>query len=91
MPRWIKLALAGVTTLIVLAVVGVIVLARTIDVDRYVRLAAEEVKRATGRELQIRGKVGVSVFPALEIVAEDVSLANAPWGSRSEMVRVKRI
>jgi AsmA family protein len=91
MPRWIKLALAGVTTLIVLAVVGVVVLARTIDVDRYVRLAAEEVKRATGRELQIRGKVGVSVFPELEIVAEDVSLANAPWGSRSEMVRVKRI
>ena len=55
------------------------------------RLAAEEVRRATGRELQIRGKVGVSFFPELEIVAEDVSFANTPWGSRPEMVKVKRI
>ena len=91
MPRWIKLALAGVAALLLLGVVGVIVLARTIDVDRYVRLAAEEAKRATGRELQIRGKVDVSLFPELEIVAEDVSLANVSWGSRPEMVRVKRI
>jgi uncharacterized protein involved in outer membrane biogenesis len=91
MPRWIKLALAGVATLVLLGVVGVFVLARTIDVDRYVRLAAEEVKRATGRELHIRGKVTVSIFPELAIVAGDVSFANAPWGARPEMARVKRI
>src|SRR5262245_30708138 len=91
MPRWIKRALAGVAAVLLLGIVGVVVLTRTIDSDRYVRLAAEEVRRATGRELQIRGKVGVSFFPELEIVAEDVSFANTPWGSRPEMVRVKRI
>ena len=91
MPRWLKLALAGIAALLVLAVIGVVILVNTIDVKRLAALAAGEVKDATGRELKIAGRLDVSFFPRLAIVAEDVSFANAPWGSRPELAKAKRI
>ena len=57
----------------------------------YAKLATDEVKAATGRELRIGGKLDIKLFPRLALVAEDVSFANAPWGSRPEMARVKRL
>lgn len=91
LPRWFKIALVAVAGLVVVAVAGIVVLASTIDLAKYARLAAGEVKAATGRELRIGGKLDLEVFPRLALVAEDVSFANAPWGSRPAMARVKRL
>jgi hypothetical protein len=91
MPRWLKYTLAGLAALFAAAAVGIAVLVYTIDVDRYARLAIAEVKTATGRELAIKGKLEVSLFPRLAVRAEDVSFANASWGSRPEMVKAKRV
>jgi uncharacterized protein involved in outer membrane biogenesis len=91
MPRWLKLTLAGVAALLVLVILGVVILVNTIDVRRVATVAADETKNATGRELEIRGRLDISFFPRLAIVAEDVSFANAPWGSRPEMLTAKRI
>ncbi len=91
MPRWLKYALAGLAALFALAAVAIAVLVHTIDVDRYARLAIAEVKIATGRELAIRGKLDISLFPRLAVRAEDVSFANAAWGSRPDMVKAKRV
>ena len=90
-PRWLKYALAGLAALFALAAVAIAVLVHTIDVDRYARLAIAEVKTATGRELTIRGKLDISLFPRLAVRAEDVSFANAAWGSRPDMVKAKRV
>jgi hypothetical protein len=90
-PRLLKLALAAVAVLAFAAVAGLVVLAHTIDLAKYAKLATDEVKAATGRELRIRGKLDVKLFPRLALVAEDVSFANAPWGSRPDMARVKRL
>jgi len=90
-PRWLKFTLAAVAGVCVAAVLGIVVLAYTIDLGKYAKLATDEVKAATGRELRIRGKLDIKLFPRLALVAEDVSFANAPWGSRPDMARVKRL
>ncbi|HTO50502.1 MAG TPA: AsmA family protein [Burkholderiales bacterium] len=91
LPRWLKYTLAGFAALCALAAIALAVVVQTIDVDRYARLAIAEVKATTGRELVIRGKLDVSVFPRLAVRAEDVSFANATWGSRPEMFKAKRV
>jgi uncharacterized protein involved in outer membrane biogenesis len=91
LPRWLKIALAAAGALAVLAVAGLVVLVHTIDLAKYAKLATDEVKSATGRELRIRGDLDVKLLPRLALVAEDVSFANASWGSRPDMARVKRL
>ncbi len=90
-PRWLKIALAAVAGVAVLAVAGLVVLVHTIDLAKYAKLAAAEVKTATGRELRIGGKLDIRLFPRLALVAENVSFANAAWGTRPEMARARRV
>ncbi|MEI7465347.1 MAG: AsmA family protein [Burkholderiales bacterium] len=61
------------------------------DLGAMVRSQATRVEAATGRKLTVHGPVGVRLFPRLRVVVEDIRLANAPWGSSSEMVSIKRI
>jgi hypothetical protein len=91
MPRWLKFTLVGFAALVPLALVGLVVVVATADVKQHVMVAAAAVKGATGRDLRIGGKVELSIFPRLAIVAEDVSFANAPWGSRPAMAKAKRV
>jgi len=72
-------------------VVGAIALFKSIDVNRYRAFAADQVQRATGRQLEIRGRFDLdwSLTPAL--VAEDVVFANIAGGSRPEMMKVRRV
>src|SRR5262245_42705665 len=90
-PRWLKYTLVGFGALCALAAIAIGVALYTIDVDRYARLAIAEVKTATGRELVIRGKLQISLFPRLGVRAEDVSFANPAGASRPEMVKAKRV
>ena len=90
-PRWLKITLTAAAGVLVAAVIGIVALVYTIDLRKYAKLATDEVKATTGRELRIAGKLDVKLFPRLALVAEDVSFANAPWGSRRDMVRVKRV
>lgn len=91
LPRWLWITLAAATGLVVAAVAGLVALVHTIDLAQYARLATDEVKGVTGRELRIGGKLDLKVFPRLALVAEDVTFANAPWGSRPAMARIKRL
>ena len=52
---------------------------------------AGRVKAATGRELMIGGDIGLKVGFSPALTMDDVSLQNAPWGSRPEMLRIKRL
>lgn len=90
-PRWLKFTLIAVAGVCVAATVGIVILAYAIDLGKYAKLATDEVKALTGRELRIRGKLDIRFFPRLALVAEDVSFANAPWGSRPDMARAKRL
>ncbi len=89
--RWLKYTLAGFAVLFAAATAAIVVIVHTIDVDRYAQLAIAAVKTTTGRELAIRGKLDVSLFPRLAVRAQDVSFANAAGGSRAEMIKAKRV
>jgi uncharacterized protein involved in outer membrane biogenesis len=91
LPRWLKYTLAGFAALFAAVTVAIVVIVHTIDVDRYAQLAIAAVKTTTGRELAIRGKLDITLFPRLAVRAEDVSFANAAGGSRPEMIKAKRV
>ncbi len=57
---------------------------------RVAALIGAEVKRATGRDLRIDGDLSFRLFPALAVVADDIALGNAEWGTRAAMVAVRR-
>ncbi|MEO5331259.1 MAG: AsmA family protein [Magnetococcus sp. YQC-5] len=46
--------------------------------NQYRAPIAALVKNVTGRQLTIRGDVGLSLFPSVQLVLRDLSLANAP-------------
>lgn len=73
-----------------LLVAGYAIIA-SLDVRQVADFARAEVKAATGRELTIAGPVALSVLPRPAIRLEDVRLANAAWGSRPDMVTLRRL
>ncbi|MCC6534913.1 MAG: AsmA family protein [Burkholderiales bacterium] len=86
--RAIASVLAGV--LVAIAAIGVY-LATRIEPRAYVQLVADRVHAATGRSLRIDGPIGYSLSFVPTITAENVVFQNAPWGSRPDMLRAKRI
>ncbi len=86
--------LRTVAAVAVVLVVGVAVTAVAIvtnmDFSQYKGLIEQKAKEATGRDLKIGGdlKVVVGLSPALAV--SDVSFANAPWGTKPQMVEARR-
>lgn len=90
MRRAVKI-LFGVAVLVVALVVAGIAVLKSIDFNSYRGLIAEKTKEATGRELAITGDLKFEVSLAPAIAVEGVTFANAPWGSRKDMVVLKRL
>jgi hypothetical protein len=90
MKTLVKIIVGLVALVAVLAVVGVVLLMRT-DFNQYRGLIAEQVELATGRKLVIAGELNlaISLTPTVEVA--DVTFANAPWGSRPEMLKLQRL
>ena len=55
------------------------------------KLLSSSVKEATGRELTIAGPVSLSIFPAISVKAEQVSLSNTAWASNPNMLLLKHV
>jgi len=89
--RLLAWLLAGAAAVVALLVVAAVVALRTVDLSRFTGTVAEAVRRQTGRELTVGGGPHLRVSLTPSIVLEDVALSNAPWGSRKEMARVKRV
>jgi len=83
--------------LVIIAVVvpiaaGAFVLwSKTRDLSRYQARLTEQVRRVTGRELRARVPLHVVYSREPALVAEDVTLANAAWGSRPDLARVAKL
>ncbi|MCH7937182.1 MAG: AsmA family protein [Proteobacteria bacterium] len=89
MKHWKKI-LSGVFVLAVAGVVTGIVIIKSLDFNEYRGLIAEQVKSATGRDLTISGELNLALSLSPLVSVEGVTFANAPWGSRNEMVKLKR-
>lgn len=88
MRRFVLIVLAAVAVL----VGGLAIYLHSFDLGSYRGLVTRQVQGLTGRELDIAGEVRLRVFslsPA--VVVEDVRFANAPWGTRPEMAKIRRM
>ncbi len=88
--RVLRRVLAGVGAAVSLLLVAVVIALFVVDFGRFVSGVAATVKTRTGRDLTFAASPHVRILPRPAVVLEDVVFANAPWGSRPEMVRVKR-
>ena len=79
--RWKKVLI--ISGLVILVLIGAVyAFLSFFDFNRFKPLIAQAVKGATGRELTIGGDIDFKVGSVTTLVAEDVALQNAPWGSR---------
>ena len=60
------------------------------DVNRLKPDIIAAVKKATGRNLNIKGKIKIAIGLVPSLIIERVSLGNAGWGSRPRMLQIKR-
>jgi uncharacterized protein involved in outer membrane biogenesis len=83
-------ALKIVGAIVVVLVLGAVAFAMTFDIAKYKGVIQDQAKAATGRDVTIGDiRLGLSLTPT--VVLTDVSIGNAPWGSRPQMVGVKSL
>ncbi|WP_404380637.1 AsmA family protein [Caenispirillum salinarum] len=87
----VRTVLKGLGIAVVAAVVAVAAILMSVDVNQYRGVIEEQAEAATGRDLSIGGPIELSISLSPAVVLQDVAFANAPWGSRPEMVTARRL
>ena len=80
--KWI-IRLLGVVLLIVVVAVGSLFLLPT---DRIARIAADQLRNLTGRDVEITGDVGITFWPVLGVSADGLEVGNASWAKDGAML-----
>ena len=91
MNKLVKIIIGAVGGVIILLAAGVWYASATVDPVQLTKLLSTSVKTATGRDLKISGPVSLSFFPGISVSAERLSLSNATWASKREMLTLNRI
>lgn len=87
----IRTAAAVLALVLVLLAAGGIAYLKSIDVNQYKGVIAQAAKSATGRDLKLEGPISLALGWNPALVVEGASFANAPWGTRPEMAKLKRV
>nr|WP_246499358.1 AsmA family protein [Azospirillum soli] len=82
--------IAGLAVLGVL-VGAILVVPSFIDWNAYKVEIAERVSAATGRAVDLKGDIGLSLLPSPALTVRDARLANAPGASEADMARLKEL
>lgn len=90
MRRWVIVLVVPVVLLAGVAVAGFVALQR-IDWNEYKEPIAEIAQQATGRRLDLGGDLDLEIGLRPGVKLAGLSLQNAAWGSRPEMVTVERV
>lgn len=85
----LKLILGGAVVLVVAVVVAGVAILNSMDFNQYKGEISKQTKAATGRDLVISGDLSLELSLSPRVSVNGVSLTNAPWGSRPEMVKLK--
>ena len=88
--RWKVIAVAAVLAIIV-AMAGLYVYLKNYEYNKLKPLIAGLVEEATGRRLTLGGDISLALAFPPELVATDIALANADWGSQPQMILVERL
>ena len=87
---WRRLALIAAAAIPIAAIGGVAWVA-TRDLSRYQAKLTDQIRKVTGRELAARVPLSIKLGSEPAMVAEGVTLSNAPWGTRPDLARVQRL
>ncbi len=91
LPRWARWLIVVLGVLVLLAGATIFAATRYFDRERITALVAEQVQRATARQIHFDGPIGFSVLPSLALRLEGVRLANASWGTQPDMLKLRRL
>ena len=91
MARLIKLALAGVGVLFLLAILAAVAVYFLVDPEDYRGLIIETVEEQTGRTLKIEGELGLDLFPCCSIAVDGAELGNPEGFSGDYFARIKEV
>jgi uncharacterized protein involved in outer membrane biogenesis len=80
-----------VAVILVLFVLGAYLFLSTYDYNRLKPRIAKAAKDATGRELTLAGNLDVRISLSPTLAAEQITLQNAPWGTRPDLATLKRL
>ena len=89
--RTIAKALLIIAALIGFSVLSIYAYLSSLDPGGFRDDIAQVVKQTTGRDLAIKGDISFKVFPAPKLVVEGVSLSNARWGARTNLMSADRV
>lgn len=89
MSKAIKI-ISAVGVLVVALIVASVAIIKSIDFNQYKGEIARQAKAATGRDLTIAGDLDLSLSLSPRIAVDGVTFSNADWGSRPDMVTIKR-
>ncbi|WP_299739842.1 AsmA family protein [uncultured Roseobacter sp.] len=81
--KWILRLVGLVVVLLVVAVVSILFL----PADRIARIAAEQLRTATGRDVSITGDVALTFWPVLGARVGGLELGNAEWAEQGPMLQ----
>jgi AsmA protein len=83
--RWI-VRLIGLVVVLAAFVLGALFF---LPGERIARIAAEQITRATGRTVTMRGETRLSLYPILGVSTGAVEIANADWSDAGPMLRAE--
>ena len=83
---WLRWLIAIVAVVVVLIIVVIVVVPMFVPVDTIRDKIVSAVKDSTGRDLQIKGGLSLSIFPTVAVSAKDVTFSNAAWAGDKPMV-----
>jgi AsmA protein len=75
----------GLVAAVLILAIGAVVLVVALPGEKIAKLAADQIKAMTGRDLTFEGKVGINWYPVLGVSTEKVSFGNAEWSERGPM------
>lgn len=87
----VKKILIAVLVVLVVLVGGSLVLPSLIDWNTYKAQIAERVSAATGRAVELRGDLSLSLLPSPALTVRDARLANATGAAEPDMARLKKL
>jgi AsmA protein len=85
-----KLIVRSIFLIIFVALLSVVALA-LLPGGRIAEVAERQFEAATGRSLEIRGKISPTLFPVLGVRIGDVSVANADWAGTDPMFEAEGV
>lgn len=74
-----------------LAAIGTVAWSSKRDLSRYEARLAERVYKVTGREIKTKMPLSIQIGREPALVAQGVTLSNAPWATRPDLAQVRKI